>query len=183
MKAQNNQNPQNYVLKLCFAAEQVTESLQFYFYEDSGVPCEQVADGPLASTFNFKDGDTIKIKVMACAGGNPYQPEPPKFDMRINDFSLVSIPEVGVEDISMFNPKNAVTNISAWEVSEPKISPENGSVTIEATSSESLTVTAENGQWKISGYLSISQRLNGDKAHKLYYFDPESSAGNGWEPP
>ena len=180
MTALNNRKPQNFVLKLCFAAEQVTESLQFYFYEDSGVPCEQVADGPLASTFNFQGGDKITIKVMASAGGNPNQLEPPEYNMRINNCSLVSIPEIGVEDISMFNPKNAITDVSEWNLSEPVKNKDNGTTTIEAVSHETLTVTAENGQWKISGYLSISQILNGKKSNKLYYFDPEGSTGLGW---
>ena len=100
--------------------------------------------------------------------------------MRINNCSLVSIPEIGVEDISMFNPKNAITDGSEWNLSEPVKNKDNGTTTIEAVSHETLTVTAENGQWKISGYLSISQILNGKKSNKLYYFDPEGSTGLGW---
>lgn len=180
MTVSNSQKPQNYVLELCFAAEQVTESLQFCFYDEKGNRCEQVGDGPLASTFNFSENDEIKIKVMATSGGNPNKRGNSDFSMKINDCSLVSIPELGVEDISMFDPINAVTSIANWIPLKSTTNPENGRVTIEMESKKSLVVKAQNGQWKVSGYLSINQTLNGKTENKLYYFDPESSAGFGW---
>jgi len=180
MTISNNQNPQNYTLELCFAAEQVTESLQFCFYDQNGDRCEQLADGALASTFNFRQGDRITIKVMGSAGNNPKKDKPPKFDMDIQNCSLVSIPELGVKDISMFDPTNAVTNISGWEQSDPVTDPKTNRVTIEAVSQDKLTVTAKKGQWKISGYLSVTQTYNGKTANKLYYFDPEGSTGGTW---
>lgn len=183
MTVSNSQNAQNYLLELCFAAEQITESLQFCFYDQNGDRCEQLGDGPLASTFNFQQGDKITIKVMASAGNNPEQQKRPEFDMRINNCSLVSIPELGVDDISMFDPRNAVTNISDWDQSGPIIDSENNRVKIESISQEPLIVTAKDGQWKISGYLSVTQTLNGKTTNKLYYFDPEGSAGTGWGPP
>lgn len=185
MTAQNNQNPQNYVLELSFAAEQVTESLHFVFYDEEGNRSDQVTHGPLASTFNFQQGDRIALKVMASAESKPGESKIPDFEMRINNCSLVSIPELGVDDISMFDPTNAVTNIpdTEWIQSPPVEDPENNRVTIEAKSPAPLIVTAKNGQWKISGYLSINQTIDGKPANKLYYFDPEGSAGTGgWGP-
>ncbi len=185
MTVSNSNNPKTYILELCFAAEQITESLQFCFYDEKGNRCEQLAHGPLASTFNFQKGDRIDVKVMASAENTPGKRKMPGFSMNIINCSLVSIPELDVDDISMFDPTNAVTNLPGTDwISSPMIEdPVNNRVTIESNLRESLTVTAKNGQWKMSGYLSISQIYNGKKSNKLYYFDPEGSTGVGWGPP
>jgi len=186
MTTQNNQKPQNYLLELCFAAEQITESLQFCFYDEKHNRCEQLLHGPLASTFNFQKGDRITVKIMGSAQTKPSRPKGPlpRFDMQINNCSLVSIPELGTDDISMFDPESAITTLSdQWTQSEPVVDEENDSVSITATYEMPLNVVTKKGQWKISGYLSVNVMLNGKSMNKLYYFDPESSAGTGgWGP-
>ena len=184
MTTQNNQKPQNYTLELCFAAEQITESLQFCFYNEDHKRCEQVAHGPLASRFNFQKGDRITVKVMGSAQTKPGKTRMPEFEMHINNCSLVSIPELGTDDISMFDSESAITNIGEdWIQSEPVEDPENERVSIITTSETPLNVVTKEGQWKISGYLSVTQTYNGKRTNKLYYFDPESSSGDGgWGP-
>lgn len=183
MTAPNKPNPQNYTLELCFAAEQITESLQFCFYDAKDNPCTELPHGPLASTFNFQEGDTITVKVMGSAQGKSKEVGMPNFKMAINNCTLVSIPPTSVSDLSMFDPQNAVTKIGKW--GKPDIEEDEESLTVSITtqSRKPLEVTANTGQWKISGYLSVTETLNGKTANKLYYFDPEGSTGQGgWGP-
>ena len=88
MATQNKSIPKNYLLELCFAAEQSTESLQFCFYDGKGERCEQVTHGPLASTFNFQKGDRIAVKIMGSAQTEPGKKGMPDFAMTINNCTL-----------------------------------------------------------------------------------------------
>ena len=183
MTAPNKPNPQNYTLELCFAAEQITESLQFCFYDEGGNLCTELTHGPLASTFNFEQGDTITVKVMGSAQGESRESSMPEFDMEINNCTLVSIPPTSVNDLSMFDPQNAITTIGMWGKPEIEENQERLTVSITTQSRKPLEVTANTGQWKISGYLSVTETLNGKTTNKLYYFDPEGSSGDGgWGP-
>lgn len=173
-----------YILELSFDAVQVTETLQYRIFTEAGERCDELGHGPLAGTFNFQKNDQINIQIVGSAESKPGRGGVPEFDYEIVDCTLVSIKPPGDQDLSFFDPANACTAISGWKTAKPVVDPENSRITKKNTTKKPLQVTAEKGQWKISGYLSVIVNLNGQSMNKLYYFDPEGSVGDGgWGPP
>ena len=121
---------------------------------------------------------------MGSAQSRTGDPGCPEFEIEINDCSLVSIPEKGVEALSMFDPGDAIITVLGWTRSEPTQDKKNLTTTYTLTSQSPLLVKADKGQWKISGYLSVNLTVNGENMNRLYYFDPEGTtgAGGGWGP-
>jgi len=200
-----NRKPVNYTLHLRFDVAQTTKSLQFEFLSaDGGSPMQTM--GGLAGTCNFMPGDTIKIVVTATGldsatssasktstGNNKSELHfsyPPDFN--VIDCTLVSVGTLGhleTPHLSLFDEHNAVTQVTEWGFLEqdmeivPGSDRDKTSDTTRASSMSALdvlTVTAKNGQWAIAGYLSVHIKTDaGEGLPRLFYFDPESSAGNG----
>ena len=180
-----------YTLKLSFDLRQVTQTLAYEFVQkdNSNYPVEK--DGALAGTFNFQQGDKICVEVMATSAANPDEPGTrPKDvlkDFTVTNCTFVSIPAHMVEHLSLFDTANACSIVDEWEPIKPPQTSEDGKNLrrLCKRSITPLTVVTKNGQWKISGYLSVElTTINGNTRARLYFFDPEGSAGNGggWNP-
>ena len=165
----------NYTLILSFDINQVTQALNYEF-TSKGKPYKSKRMGPTAGTFNFEKGDTVDVKVIAYE--KKEKPDDLPFTFEIENCSLVSIKAPQVPELSMFDSHNAISTFGGWITADetPNIDYiDDLFYAVEKTSSNSLEVTAENGQWQISGYLSVTI----DGTPKLFYFDPEGSTGTG----
>jgi len=200
-----NRKPVDYTLHLRFDVAQTTKSLQFEFISPDGMSPMQTMGG-LAGTCNFMPGDTIKIVVTATgldsatssasktSTGNSkskvHFSYPPDFS--VIDCTLVSVGTLGhleTPHLSLFDEHNAVTQVTEWgfleqdEETVPGSGKDKTDNTTRAASMSALdvlTVTAKNGQWAIAGYLSVHIKTDtGDGLPRLFFFDPESSAGSG----
>ena len=187
--------PAEYTLHLRFDVAQVTKSLQYVFTGPDGKSPQQTM-GDLAGTFNFIENDTLKVIVTATGIDTANQPVgdgtatkgmhfayPPNFS--VTNCSLVSVGTLGhaeTPDLSLFDEHDAITSVNKWGVLQQEDEPTQSGETRAAfiPSLETLRVTAKNGQWAISGYLSVLiQTTSGAGWPRLFYFDPEGSAGNG----
>lgn len=171
-----NKNDVN--LSLRFDADQVTGSLDFEFKGADGSIFKK--EGRCANTFHFPTGGKMFVEVT----GTAHKKDNMQFI--INDFTLASIStsDLGQSALSLFDPKLACVSISNWSepLQEDDAQGVNSRTTVRAT--EPLPLVAKNGQWQISGYLSVEITMY-DKLGKLvtmprlFYFDPESTAGSG----
>jgi len=183
-----------YTLKLSFDIRQVTQSLAYEFVvgndnqHDKNTAYPMIEGGPLAGTFNFQEKDELYVEVIATAPDNE--------DMQafaVTNCTFVSIPATMTEDLSLFDPMNACEIVPNWEAPEaypatPK-DMEEKSKRLSIMSAQPLIVNSVNGQWQISGYLSVQLPPNphtppGQNRYQLYFFDPEGSTGTGggWGP-
>lgn len=165
-----------YILKLSFDERQVTQTLAYEFLIQGDPNFEgkkryqRENNGPLAGTFNFQEKDEIYIEVVT---NTP--------DFVVTDCTLVSVPSRMTEFISLFDHKSACSTMSVW--GEVQTSSDGDQFL--TRSEKPLTVVTQNGQWQISGYLSVQLPAGGETPsedgirHQLYYFDPESSSGTG----
>lgn len=178
---------QTYDLILTLDIHQVTKSLQYEFTSDKGSPLHK--EGPLAGTCNFNAGDMLNLKVIAKGDSTD------DYKITVVDFTLVSISTLRPAEyfLSLFDQHNACTNVSKWGAADYKTSGKRTVAHISAL--DKLAITAPNGQWEMSGYLSVLIERNalspapgGGSAgvtplrqtiNRLFYFDPESSAGSG----
>lgn len=176
-----------YTLKLSFDLRQVTQSLAYEFVHGrsggDGYPMEDA--GPLAGTFNFQPEDEIFVEVIAASAARPIdgaEPQDILESFKVNNCTFVSVPARMTEHLSLFDTGSACATIGderGWE----KLVVGNLGDNVQqmsTTSIEALTVLTKNGQWQISGYLSVELTAsNGDTRAQLYFFDPEGSAGSG----
>lgn len=162
-----------YTLALEFDINQVTRSLQYHFSN----PEETV--GVLAGTFNFNPqgdpGEDILMATLTATGdasGNP--------QVTVKDCTLVSVSngELGRTFLSPFSQSNAVSKFEDWPELEPIAAP-TGRVKLFAGSATKLPVIATEGQWEISGYLSVEIIWNGKAYNRVFSFDPEGTSGTG----
>jgi len=179
-----------YTLKLSFDIRQVTQSLTYEFLlgeningsDSNNYPME--AGGPLAGTFNFQQNDEIFVEIIATAPeGESMQ------DFAVKNCTFVSIPARMTEYLSLFDQTSACATVDGWQSAKPiPPTPEDkakNSQRFSIMSAKALSVVTQNGQWQISGYLSVQlppakgiPSFNGAR-HQLYFFDPEGSAGSG----
>ncbi|WOR15282.1 hypothetical protein RYZ27_01205 [Hyphomonas sp. FCG-A18] len=169
-----------YTLNLAFDIDQVTRSLQYEFSSPEGSPLH--SEGRLAGTCHFDVGDRLKIALTA--KGNKKD----KMEITVTDMTLVSICTLrpGKYDLSPFDPYNASVRATDWDA--PVYTTKKKRTKAVTRALQPLYVTAPNGQWEMSGYLSVMIRKTDDKGQihtipRLFYFDPESSAGNGGDVP
>ena len=165
-----------YILRLSFDPGQVTQSLayQFLLVEDPNFegkqPYPMEAKGPLAGTFNFQEKDQVFVEVVTNIQ-----------NFFITNCTLVSVPARMTEFISMFDHTSACSSIEDWD--PVRRSSDDAQFLIRST--KPLEIVTQNGQWQISGYLSVQLPAGGQtpsedgRRHQLYYFDPEGSAGAG----
>lgn len=171
--------PKPYILELSFDADQVTQSLQFRVISPKGDPTPEKTKGPLAGTFNFSHDDEIQIRVVASAEAESKSDPMPTLDVNVTNCTLVSISSSFKQNLSFFDPYNACTMVSEWGLPEVKEDPATKSKTVTVNALKTLKVTAHNGQWKISGYLSVLLGRGDEQESHLYFFDPEGTAGGG----
>jgi hypothetical protein len=162
----------DYTLEIEFDVNQVTRSLQYKFTSPEGSP--EIPEGALAGTYHFSAGDTLGFKLTATGKATD------EIGVSVTDCSIISIgtSSVGKFDLSPFSKESAASKVDHW--GPPSISetePDRMKVIIKADMT--LPIVAENGQWKISGYLSAGLRIAGKTYNRLFYFDPEGSTGNG----
>ena len=167
-----------YTLSLMFDVDQVTKALHYHIDGPKGSPFK--GEGRLAGTFHFNAGDEIRVCVKATSRKKD------KARFTITDFTLASIPTLpaGKYDLSLFDRHRASIRVHDWGIPEygEDDSDEKSEITINAL--HPLLVTAANGQWEISGYLSVLIEKLGENGEmqlvpRLFYFDPEGSAGTG----
>lgn len=168
----------NYTLSLMFDVDQVTKALHYHIDGPKGTPFK--GEGRLAGTFHFNAGDKIYVDVKATSQKQD------KARFTITDFTLASIPTLpaGKYDLSLFDKYRASVRVHDWGI--PQHGEDDDDVKSEITikALHPLLVTAVNGQWEISGYLSVLIEKMGQDGQmkqisRLFYFDPESSSGSG----
>jgi len=162
----------DYTLELEFDVNQITRSLQYKFTSPQGSP--DIPQGALAGTRHFSVGDTLSLKLTATGNSSD------DIGVSVTDCTLISIgtSSIGKFDLSPFSKESAVSKVDHWgPASTSKEGKNRLKVTIQ--SDTALPILAENGQWKISGYLSAGIRIAGKNYNRLFYFDPEGSTGNG----
>jgi len=178
----------HYTLKLSFDLRQVTQALAYDFVlaKDSTI-CHVERDGALAGTFNFQQNDELSVEVTATSALYPKEPDTaPKdilTDFTVTNCTFISIPAHMTGSLSMFNNANssaAMGKKSKWGPISKNPDEEKNLQRLSRQSGKTLSVSAKNGQWKISGYLSVElTSADGTIRPVLYFFDPESSTGNG----
>jgi len=179
MSTQPKKLPVPYTLELSLDVNQLTQSLQHNLYRNynSKKPelCPMVTTGAVAGTYNFKQGDEIELVVKATVEGK----QKPKLELNVTNCTLVFIQPAVDQPLSLFDQHNACIPISEWSLPQDVPSAQKNQTCVKVSTLGYLPVTAETGLWKISGYLSILFRIGGNSVSRLYYFDPEGSAGDG----
>lgn len=182
-----------YTLKLSFDLRQVTQSLAYAFLkinqetpnENTDYPME--GGGPLAGTFNFQKGDDIFVEVVATSALYADAPKTTSKDIlqsfTVTNCTFVSIPARMTEVLSFFEANSACQTLDKpqeWEPLKPREDQANNLLHLSCKTTAPLPVTTPNGQWQISGYLSVElTSADGTTRPQLYFFDPEGSTGNG----
>lgn len=168
---------ENIQLNLRFDADQVTKALDYSFQTESGDNIYR-EDGRCAGTFHFPTGGMLDIGLIMTAKSKD------EVQFHIIDFTLVSVSTLplGKSSLSIFSESNACSSVNHWGIAERK--EKNDMTTIKVQARERLPIVNSNGQWKISGYLSvmIEKKENKKKTKKmarLFYFDPEATSGTG----
>ena len=130
--------------------------------------------GALAGTYHFNAGDTLGLKITATGNSSD------DIGVSVTDCTIISVgtSSVGKYDLSPFSRESAASKVDRWAPpTASKSAPDRMKVIVE--SDMILPVSAKNGQWKISGYLSVGLRIAGESYNRLFFFDPEGSTGNG----
>ena len=184
--------PRHLILRLRLDSRQVTQALRYSVYTLDGEPCDFETMGPYAGTFNFRKGDDIQIEVQATL--HKYKNYFPDFSVINGSIMCITSPASAGENpnLSPFDPNNACTSISAWSEQEdiPKskvFSKEELSLMdkgekikcVQVKALKSIIVGVNKGRWQMSGYLSTLYYVDGKQYSRLYFFDPEGSAGTG----
>jgi len=177
-----------YTLRLSFDLRQVTQTLAYKFILKDNSKYKPEGDGPLAGTFNFTLGDEICVQAVATAPKDHVLNDD---NFIITDCTFVSIPAHMTEFLSLFDKTSACSRINNenWNPVEPLEASaadiEKGILRYSRINEKLFKVVTKDGQWKISGYLSVQLPPLGDVPildglrNQLFYFDPEGSSGNG----
>ena len=177
-----------YTLELSFDAAQLTQSLRYAFYQNydaknpkDRILCNMETQGKLAGTYNFQQGAEINIVIIASVEGKEGSKKAPSLELNITNCTIVSIEPPEAQGLSLFDAHNACTSISEWSLPEDMTRPENMKLLrqVRVRALNPLIVTADKGQWKMSGYLSALYNTGVGPVARLFYFDPESSGGGG----
>ncbi len=169
-----------YILELRFDVAQVTETLQYNLIDINNQPHKKASHGRVAGTYNFNHGDKVKIRIIATAELEKPGQQDYVLNMSITDCTLVCIKPFGEKDLSIFDPHNACNFITEWEPTQHSIVKDDDTFqTTIIESTEYLVVRSNDGNWKMSGYLSVRVDVGKGPESRFYYFDPEASAGGG----
>lgn len=189
----NEPEPSIYTLTLGFDLQQVSTALQFEIRKD-GLPTLQMV-GPAAGAYKLSKGDQVVIEIIAS-----FDPQTTSAEaISVQDLILVSMPANGAHqaDLSPFVPTSAGLFLQGWISQDdgkvdgplrPPPSPNTafirfvlGQQGASGLIPAPLLVTASEGQWQVSGYLSV---LVGETAastpfSRVYGFDPTVIVGTG----
>lgn len=165
-------------LKLRFDAKQVTKALDYSFEGKDGSIYRK--EGRCAGTYHFPSGGHMSVKVIGTGPANQ------EFRFAVTDFTITSIPtQVPAQSpLSMFDPGNACISVNEWALPKHKPTGSDEEVQVYVRARKKLPLLVPNGQWKLSGFLSVrieKSEASGEKVvqDRLFYFDPESTAGSG----
>lgn len=172
---------QNTILSLSFDADQVTSALHYQFL-CNGQPIYK-ASGRCAGTYHFASDSEMAFQVT----GSADTADEMKYTIR--DLTLVSVSTLsaGRAPLSMFADDCACFQIGDWSpLKQPQDMANRTSSTM--LSGTKLTMPKKNGQWTISGYLSVVIEKNDDSGKRktearLFLFDPEGTMGTGGDVP
>lgn len=164
------------ILELHFDADQVTKALYYNFTGPEGSILRK--NGRCAGTFHFPAKAEVEIKVVGTAKTAD------NMRFTITDLTLVSVSSmrVGHSPLSMFDENRACTQIADWSL--PKVKEKKGISKTTMLSGDILKLMADNGQWEMSGYLSVLVEKNDVDGKpkvqaRLFHFDPEGTVGTG----
>ena len=169
MSTKPKKPPAPYTLELSFDVNQLTQSLQHNLYRNYNSKKPELC--PMVTTGAVE----IELVVKATAEGK----QKPKLELNVTNCTLVFIQPAVDQPLSLFDQHNACMPISEWSLPQDVPSAQKNQTCVKVSTLGYLPVTAEMGLWKISGYLSVLFRVSGNSVSRLYYFDPESSAGSG----
>lgn len=168
----------NVRLELIFDADQITKSLDYRFTLDGNDIYKK--SGRCAGTFHFPKDGKILVDVIGMARKSD------EMQFSVTDFTLASISTLlpGRAPLSLFDRKSACVSITSWGEADRTTDAADDIVRTKVSAREPLSIVADDGQWEVSGYLSveISMRAKDRKVvtmHRLFYFDPESTVGTG----
>ena len=174
----------DYILNLTYDIRQITQSLVFEFCQHDGSISRPVEAGALAGSFNFQAGDTIKpqVTVLSAAHADKNNSLANILDeLTINECMMLSIGARMVDALSMFDEARASQTVAKWDEQVDVTTPEDMGKNIkrlQQAAQEPFKVVSKNGQWKVSGYLSVTMvNMAAESLSRLYYFDPEGSTG------
>lgn len=175
MTKKKHEQGEAFSLQLKFDVGQVTKAMNYQFSGEKGSIFQE--SGLCAGCFHFGDGGTLEIEVIGIGD------EKHEFSYVINDLTITSRPTLPVPAncLSPFDKKNACVSIKKWGPFNRK----NGKLTTISTKAKSvLPIKKTNGQWEMSGFLSVSIKRRTDKGkeikeNRLFYFDPEGTTGSG----
>lgn len=163
-------------MKLRFDAEQVTNSLNYEFLDSNGSIFQN--DGRCAGTFYFPDNAIVDVEVFGTAKTEH------QMRFSVSDLTIVCVPRFRPHDsiLSPFDKDSACVRVGEWEL--PKAKQKGDLTRLKMKSRQKLWVVEGNGQWEVSGYLSVLiERIHSDgktKTHsRLFRFDPEGTMGSG----
>lgn len=164
-------------LTLMVDVTQVTKAMRYRLNDDKGRSIF-VDKGRCANTFHFPKGSELEFELVVTANAS-LDPTISVMDMTLTSISTLPPGRCG---LSMFDPLSACQNIGEWSVSNQHRA--NDEITLTLTSGQKLAIVDENGQWQVSGFLSLliksSAESEGTKEHaRLFHFDPESTTGTG----
>lgn len=169
-------NDQKVILSLSFDVEQVTSALHYQFR------CNEKSiyksSGACAGTYHFMHDSEMEIEVTGSAAAAD------QMKYIIRDLTLVSVSTLsaGRGPLSMFADDCACFQIRDWS---PQMQQDNSERTFSTTRSKiMLKMPKKNGQWTISGYLSVVIEKNDASGKRsseprLFMFDPEGTMGTG----
>lgn len=173
-----------YFLELEFDIEQVTTALQYRFICSDKKDYKVKHKGALAGTFEFHPGDELCFRVIAHGNKHKQDKKNETLNVTINDLTLTSLARYQVKtkknydvNLSPFNYEKACVNIDNWGPLKHTEDKEHYTTTIESVNS--LKFIKGDGQWQISGYLSVSFIIHGTELWRSFYFDPEGSVSSG----
>lgn len=165
-------------LILSFDADQVTKALNYDFVgPDGSLFCEE---GRLAGTYHFPKKARIVVSVVGIAKTSD------KMRFTITDLTLVSVATLlpGMSPLSMFDENRACVQIADWSLPDVVENKEKKRSETTMISGDILYPTAKNGQWEMSGFLSVLIEKNDENGKpktyaRLFHFDPEGTMGTG----
>ncbi len=192
----NDSEPKHYTLKLAFDLAQISTALRFnIIYDNNHHPAMQKV-GRAAGGYHFHPGDKVTIEITASFNPERYSPT----DISIQDLTLVCAPASNAHQphLSPFDSESAGLMLKHWvgQNVEKEAGPmrpatvdpspkfvvfKRDPATDASDPSGDLTVRPHDGQWQISGFLSVKVAATTHTAEfcRVFEFDPSVMVGNG----
>ncbi len=166
---------QYFALELMFDVSQVTKALNYKFSGENGSIFQE--SGLCAGCFHFGDGGILEITVTGIGRVTD------DFSYKINNLTIASLPTspIPAKHLSPFDKKRACVSVDKWG---PFKHTDKDLTMISTRAAFPLKIAKSNGQWEISGYLSVTIKRRNKKGKmvketRLFFFDPEGTTGSG----